>query len=105
MDSAEGIGPYDDEKLGFNKVAPFYYSPGWFEGSASLTSMVNDKAWEALPPAYQAAFDCACGEQRMQLLANSDARNTLALRKLLAGAATLRLFPKQVMGETGTASG
>lgn len=57
IDAAEWIGPYDDEKLGFNKVAPYYYSPGWFEGSASITSMVNDKAWEALPPAYQAAFE------------------------------------------------
>jgi TRAP-type mannitol/chloroaromatic compound transport system substrate-binding protein len=32
IDAAEWVGPYDDEKLGFNKVAPHYYYPGWWEG-------------------------------------------------------------------------
>ncbi len=25
IDAAEWVGPYDDEKLGFYKVAPYYY--------------------------------------------------------------------------------
>ncbi|HYG42466.1 MAG TPA: TRAP transporter substrate-binding protein [Bordetella sp.] len=104
IDAAEWIGPYDDEKLGFNKVAPYYYSPGWFEGSASITTMVNDKAWEALPPGYQAAFECACNEQTMKMLAHYDARNPLALRKLIAGGAKLRFFPKEVMDAAYKAS-
>ena len=29
IDAAEWVGPYDDQKLGFNKVAPHYYYPGW----------------------------------------------------------------------------
>ena len=32
IDAAEWVGPYDDQKLGFAKVAPFYYYPGWWEG-------------------------------------------------------------------------
>ncbi|AOB25013.1 TRAP transporter substrate-binding protein [Bordetella bronchiseptica] len=104
IDAAEWIGPYDDEKLGFNKVAPYYYSPGWFEGSASITSMVNDKAWAALPPAYQAAFEAACGEQTMKMLANYDARNPPALRKLIAGGAKVSFFPKEVMDAVYKAS-
>jgi len=104
IDAAEWIGPYDDEKLGFNKVAPYYYSPGWFEGSASITTMVNDKAWEALPPAYQAAFEAACGEQTMRMLANYDARNPQALRKLIAGGAKVSYFPKEVMDAVYKAS-
>ena len=32
IDAAEWVGPYDDEKLGFNKIAPHYYYPGWWEG-------------------------------------------------------------------------
>mgnify|MGYP002621529357 CR=1 FL=1 len=70
IDAAEWIGPYDDEKLGLNKVAPYYYSPGWFEGSASITTMVNEKAWNALPPVFKAAFECACNEQALRMLAN-----------------------------------
>lgn len=97
IDAAEWIGPYDDERLGLNKVAPFYYSPGWWEGSASITTMVNAKAWEALPAEYKAAFECACNEQTMRMLAAYDAKNPAALRKLVADGAKLAFFPKDVM--------
>jgi len=97
IDAAEWIGPYDDAKLGLNKVAPFYYSPGWWEGSASITSMVNLKAWEALPPLYKAAFEVACNEQTMKMIADYDNRNPEALRKLVGGGAKLSYFPKPVM--------
>ncbi len=57
IDAAEWVGPYDDQKLGFYKVAPYYYAPGWWEGNAVLTTMVNQKAYDALPKAYQAVLD------------------------------------------------
>lgn len=104
IDASEWIGPYDDEKLGLNKVAPYYYAPGWFEGSASITSMVNQKAWEALPPQYQAAFEVACNEQNMKMLAHYDAVNPAALRKLIAAGAQLRVFPRDVMDACYNAS-
>ena len=104
MDASEWIGPYDDEKLGLNKVAKYYYAPGWFEGSASITSMVNQKAWHALPPLYKAAFECACNEQNIKMLAHYDAVNPGALRKLIAAGAQLRFFPKEVMDACFNAS-
>ncbi len=97
IDAAEWIGPYDDENLGLNKVAPYYYAPGWFEGSASVTCHVNKDAWEALPREYQAAFESANIEQNLMMLASYDARNPAALRKLVAGGAKLRYFPRDVM--------
>ena len=97
IDAAEWIGPYDDLKLGLNKVAPFYYAPGWFEGSASITTMVNDKAWEALPPAYKAAFEGACAEQTMRMQALYDDHNPQALKRLIAGGAKVAYFPRDVM--------
>ncbi len=54
IDAAEWVGPYDDEKLGFARVAPFYYAPGWWEASAQLNFMVGIKEWEKLPKEYQA---------------------------------------------------
>lgn len=97
IDAAEWIGPYDDAKLGLNKVAPYYYSPGWWEGSASITSMVNAKAWDALPPLYKAAFEVACNEQTMKMIADYDNRNPEALKKLVGAGAKLSYFPKPVM--------
>ncbi len=59
IDAAEWIGPYDDEKLGFNKVAPYYYTPGWWESSAQLSFYVSQKEWDKLPKEYQNALEVA----------------------------------------------
>ncbi|HEX7234883.1 MAG TPA: TRAP transporter substrate-binding protein, partial [Nitrosospira sp.] len=60
IDAAEWVGPYDDEKLGFNKVAKFYYYPGFWEGGPMLHTLVNQKKWDELPKHYQAALATAC---------------------------------------------
>ena len=59
IDAAEWVGPYDDEKLGFYKVAPYYYYPGWWEGGSMLLTFVNLDKWNALPKTYQAILEQA----------------------------------------------
>ena len=97
IDAAEWIGPYDDEKLGLHKVAKFYYPPGWWEGSAQVTLLINQKAWDALPKLYQDIVECAANEQSLLMIAKYDAKNPDALRRLVAGGAQLRQFPKPVL--------
>ena len=48
LDACEWVGPYDDEKLGFHKVAQYYYYPGWWEGGAMLHNFINIEKWNAL---------------------------------------------------------
>ena len=60
IDATEWVGPYDDQKLGFNKVAPFYYYPGWWEGGPQLSLYVNNKAFDALPADYKAIVYQRC---------------------------------------------
>ena len=62
VDGAEWVGPYDDERLGFNKVAQYYYYPGWWEGGPMIMALVNEKKWHELPKAYQTALISACAE-------------------------------------------
>ena len=97
IDATEWVGPYDDEKLGFQKVAKYYYYPGWWEGSAQLSIYVNIKQWEALPKSFQAALETACAEANIHMVAKYDARNTEALRRLVSAGAQLRQFPRAVM--------
>ncbi len=97
IDAAEWVGPYDDEKLGFNKVARFYYYPGWWEGGPELSLFVNEKKWAELPRHYQAALESACAEANVHMLAKYDAKNPEALRKLVGGGTQLRAFPRAVM--------
>ncbi len=97
IDAAEWVGPYDDEKLGFNKVCKYYYYPGWWEGGPQLSAMINIKAWESLPPEYKAALEAACAEANGWMPAKYDAQNPAALRRLVAGGTELRPFSREVM--------
>lgn len=97
IDAAEWVGPYDDEKLGLQKVAKFYYYPGWWEGSAQITLLVNIKAWESLSQVHRDMLDAACAEQMTSMVAKYDAKNPDALKRLVASGAQLRGFPKVVM--------
>jgi TRAP-type mannitol/chloroaromatic compound transport system substrate-binding protein len=97
IDAAEWVGPYDDEKLGFYKVAPYYYYPGWWEGGAMLHTMVNTAKWAELSPQYQSIVKTACQAANVDMLAKYDARNPTALKKLAAAGAKLSPFPQDVM--------
>jgi TRAP-type mannitol/chloroaromatic compound transport system substrate-binding protein len=97
IDAAEWVGPYDDEKLGFHKVAKHYYYPGWWEGGASLDLIVNLQAWEALPPEYQAVLEAAAAESNIHMLAKYDAGNTAAMKRLLASGVQLHAYPNEVL--------
>jgi len=97
IDAAEWVGPYDDEKLGFYKVAPYYYAPGWWEAGASFTFYVNQKEWDKLPKPYQAAIEAASYEAHVVMQAEYDARNPAALARLIKNGVKLRTFSKPIM--------
>ena len=97
IDGAEWVGPYDDEKLGFNKVAPFYYYPGWWEGGPAVHSFINLEKWNALPKQYQAVLTNACAYATNIMTAKYDVQNPQALRRLVAAGTQLRPFPPEVM--------
>ncbi len=97
IDAAEWIGPYDDEKLGFYKVAKNYYYPGWWEGGTEFDMLVNMKAFDELPKSYQAALEAASAEGNVDMQAKYDAANPPALRRLLANGVQLRPFSNEIL--------
>jgi TRAP-type mannitol/chloroaromatic compound transport system substrate-binding protein len=97
IDAAEWVGPYDDEKLGFHKVAPYYYYPGWWEGGPQLSVYVNTQQWQSLPAEYRAIVEAACGEAHNVMQSKYDAQNPAALRRLIAGGAQLKAFSNDIM--------
>ena len=104
IDAAEWVGPYDDLKLGFNKVAPNYYYPGWWEGGPELDFFINNKAFEALSPEYKAIVEAAAAQAHSDMQAKYDARNPAALKQLVGAGTKLRPFPKDVMNAAFKAS-
>jgi len=97
IDATEWVGPYDDEKLGFQKVAKNYYYPGWWEGGAQLDFYINKAAFNGLSPEYKAIVECAASHAHTTMQAMYDARNPAALKRLVAGGAKVQAFPKSVM--------
>jgi TRAP-type mannitol/chloroaromatic compound transport system substrate-binding protein len=97
IDAAEWVGPYDDEKLGFFKVAPHYYAPGWWEAGPQLSFYMGIKEWEKLPKDYQAAVEAASAEAHIVMQAEYDAKNPGALARLLKNGVKLHTFSKEIM--------
>jgi TRAP-type mannitol/chloroaromatic compound transport system substrate-binding protein len=97
LDAAEFSGPYDDEKLGFQKVAKYYYYPGFWEGCANVSFIANMDKWNALPAHYRAIVEAACAEANALCMAKYDHGNPDALIRLVGTGAELRPFPQDVM--------
>jgi TRAP-type mannitol/chloroaromatic compound transport system substrate-binding protein len=97
IDAVEWVGPYDDEKLGFYKVAKYYYYPGWWEGQAQLSVYINNSQWEQLPKSYQAVLTAACAEAESWMIGKYDTDNVPALRRLVANGAELRPFSREIL--------
>ena len=97
IDAAEWVAPYDDEKLGFYKVAPYYYSPGFWEPGPVVHFYVNKSEWDKLPAEYQAAFRAASREAHIQMTAMYDHKNPQALARLLSQGVKLRSFSPEIM--------
>jgi TRAP-type mannitol/chloroaromatic compound transport system substrate-binding protein len=97
IDAAEWVGPYDDDKMGLYKVAPFYYAPGWWEAGPQLSFYVNIKDWEKLPKEYQHALEAAAYEAHVNMQADYDFLNPSALARLQKNGAKLRYYSKDIM--------
>ena len=97
IDATEFVGPYDDQKLGFQKVAKYYYYPAWWEGGPAMHAFFNLEKWNELPKSYQQILTNACASANNNMLANYDARNAVALKQLVADGAILKPFSQEIM--------
>jgi TRAP-type mannitol/chloroaromatic compound transport system substrate-binding protein len=97
LDACEWVGPHDDEKLGFYKVAKYYYYPGWWEGCGQAHNIINLAKWNELPKSYQSAILTASGESWEWVIGKYDYANPAALKRLMSLGVQLRPFPQDVM--------
>lgn len=97
IDAAEWVGPYDDEKLGLQRVAQFYYYPGWWEPGSTLEVQINLNEWNKLPQAYQEIIKTAAFEANMTMLSRYESRNNEALQRLVQGGTQLRQYSDEIL--------
>jgi TRAP-type mannitol/chloroaromatic compound transport system substrate-binding protein len=97
IDAAEWVGPYDDEKLGFYKVAPYYYYPGWWEGGPTVHAMFNKTAFDGLPKNYQSLLRTACQAADANMLQKYDYLNPAAIKRLVGAGAKLSPYSPEIL--------
>jgi TRAP-type mannitol/chloroaromatic compound transport system substrate-binding protein len=97
IDGTKFTSPVDDEKLGFVRVAPNYYFPGWNDGGTAVHMFINQPRWEALPKSYQAALKAAASQAGEYMQTKYDSENPKALRRIVAQGAQVRLLPNDVI--------
>jgi TRAP-type mannitol/chloroaromatic compound transport system substrate-binding protein len=104
IDATEWVGPYDDEKLGFNRVAQFYYYPGWWEPGPTVELQVNLDAWNQLPPQYQEILRTATYEVNLNMLSQYEVLNREALTRLVSSGTQLRAYSPEILQAAERAS-
>lgn len=97
LDAAEFVGPFDDESLGLNRIAPYYYSPGWWEPSNTIEVVVNLNAWNRLPPTYQEIFKSAVAAAHALMISRYEAESSAALERLALQNTQFRKFSPKIL--------
>ncbi|MGD9189878.1 MAG: TRAP transporter substrate-binding protein [Desulfobacteraceae bacterium] len=66
IDALEWVGPAMDIKMGFHKIAPFYYT-GWHEPATELQFLVNKKEYDKLSSEHKAILETAMQASSMEM--------------------------------------
>jgi TRAP-type mannitol/chloroaromatic compound transport system substrate-binding protein len=104
IDGTEWIGPWADEKAGFQEITKTYYTAGFHEPGAGLSVATNRDVFESLSPAHQKIIEIAAAECHQWNLSQFLANNSNALAQLVAGGVQVRTFPDSVWDAFGAAS-
>lgn len=103
IDGAEWVGPYDDLQQEFNKVAKFYYYPGWWEPGPSLDVMFPVDAFDGLPEEYQEVLRSAASHSYSWMLAKYDSLNPPALATIRESGVEVLPYPDDVLAAASAA--
>lgn len=82
IDATEWVGPYNDVSFGFDKIAKYYYYPGWHEPGAGLEFIVNEQALAQLPTDLQAMVQVATQAISADMLNEYAAGNSRSYTRL-----------------------
>jgi TRAP-type mannitol/chloroaromatic compound transport system substrate-binding protein len=84
IDASEWVGPWADVAMGLDKVADYYYFPGFHEPGTSVTLGINKKLWDSFAVSDRALIEVAAQAEFTRSLGESNAQNVKALKALRA---------------------
>jgi TRAP-type mannitol/chloroaromatic compound transport system substrate-binding protein len=104
IDGTEWIGPWADEKAGFQEITKIYYTAGFHEPGAGLSLTTNLDVWNSLTPAQQKIVEIAAAEAHQWNLAQFLSENGAALQRLQAAGVEIRTFSDAIWDAFGRAA-
>lgn len=104
IDGTKFTSPIDDEQLGFARVAPNYYWPGWNDGGAAVHTFVNLDLWNDLPQNYKGILKAAASHAAEFAQTKYDAENPAAVKRVIDAGAQIRFLPADVINALSEAS-
>ena len=99
IDATEYSLPVVDRKLGFDRIAPYNYFPGWHQTFTAAHLLVNADAWDALAPSVRAQIDTACTAGVTRNLARSEALQGPVIADFRAAGVQTRTLPTALLEE------
>ena len=98
IDALEWVGPSLDLRMGFHKIAPYYYT-GWHEPGTELQSLVNKRTWKKLPADLQEILRVAMRTAAYDMYAQSYHESALNLEEIEKNYKNVQIksFPEEVM--------
>ncbi|MCH7935653.1 MAG: TRAP transporter substrate-binding protein [Proteobacteria bacterium] len=97
IDAAEVSMPSIDLKLGLHRMAKNYYFPGWHQPATLFELMINLKIWRSLSVSAKAQIEAVCGDNIRYGLAEGEASQFQALKKLQAQGVEVRRWPGEIL--------
>jgi len=104
IDGTEWIGPWADEKAGFQEITKIFYTSGFHEPGAGLSVATNSDRFNKLSKSHQKAIEVAAAETNLWNLHQFLSNNSQALERLIAGGVKAVEFPDDVWDAFGKAS-
>jgi TRAP-type mannitol/chloroaromatic compound transport system substrate-binding protein len=104
IDGTEWIGPWADEKAGFQEITKFYYTAGFHEPGPNLNLTMNLDVYESLTPAQQSIVENATAAGNIWTMSLFMANNSAALQRLQSGGVQLLEFPDSIWDAFGAAA-
>lgn len=97
IDALEWVGPGMDIRMGFHKIAPYYYT-GWHEPATELQFLVNKKAFDGLPKKYQEMLTVAMRVAAYDMYIENYHMSAMAWTKMKKDYPNIKVltFPKSV---------
>jgi TRAP-type mannitol/chloroaromatic compound transport system substrate-binding protein len=104
IQGTEWIGPWADEKAGFQEISKIYYPAGFHEPGPNLSLNLNLDVWESLTPAQQRTIEEVARASNLWTMSLFMANNGAALQRLQSGGVNLYEFPDTVWDAFGQAA-